>query len=200
MPTDEQPSSASPGRLRPGARLVGVAVALLVIAAAVAVVFATREDPSAAGAPSPEPFPPSTAAATTTTLDPRAEVVVRLKEILKVRDKAFQNRNVDLLSTVYTTDCPCLKGDGNAIKELADNNYHLIGGTTSVHVRRVERVTGELWLVIADFRSTPLRIETQSGELVRQEPAGNDLFQFAVAKPASTGRWLLGGAKSYQDG
>jgi hypothetical protein len=64
----------------------------------------------------------------------------------------------------------------------------------------VERVNSRLWLVIADFDSAPLRIETESGELVRQEPAGSDLFQFALAKLAEATEWLLGRASSYRDG
>ena len=144
-------------------------------------------------------FPTGHAAATTTS-DPRTEVVARLKEILKVRDKAFHDRNPRLLSAVYTVDCPCLEGDTNAIKELVGRNYHLIGGGTSIRVRRVERVNSRLWLVIADFDSAPLRIETKSGDLVRQEPAGSDLFQFALAKPVDATEWLLGRASAYNDG
>ena len=105
-----------------------------------------------------------------------------------------------LLSAVYTVDCPCLEGDTNAIEELVGKHYRLVGGATSIRVRRTERVTGRLWLVIADFESAPLRIETEGGKLVRQEPAGSDLFQFALAKPVDTTEWLLGRASPYKDG
>jgi hypothetical protein len=67
-------------------------------------------------------------------------------------------------------------------------------------LRRTERVTERLWLVIADFESAPLRIESAGGELVRQEPAGSDLFQFALAKPVDAAEWLLGRASPYKDG
>jgi hypothetical protein len=112
----------------------------------------------------------------------------------------LDDRPLFIESAVYTVDCPCLEGDTNAIKELVGRNYHLIGGATSIRVRRVERVNSRLWLVIADFDSAPLRIETETGDLVRQEPAGSDLFQFALAKPVDATEWLLGRASAYKDG
>jgi len=180
--------------------VAATAVALLVVTVVVAVLM-TRSDGEAAGSTVPEPSSSQTTASPTTTrIDTRTEVVARLREILRVRDQALHDRNADLLSAVYTVDCPCLEGDTNAIEELVGKNYRLVGGATSIRVRRTERVTGRLWLVIADFESAPLRIETEGGELVRQEPAGSDLFQFALAKPVDTTEWLLGRASPYKDG
>ena len=191
-PTRHGPSRA--------AWVAATVVALLVVTAVVAVLM-TRGDGEAAGSTVPEPSSSQTTASpTTTTIDTRTEVVARLREILRVRDQALHDRNADLLSAVYTVDCPCLEGDTNAIEELVGKNYRLVGGATSIRVRRTERVTGRLWLVIADFESAPLRIETEGGELVRQEPAGSDLFQFALAKPVDTTEWLLGRASPYKDG
>jgi hypothetical protein len=180
--------------------VAATATALLVVVA-VAAFLITRSDGEAVGSPSPEPsVSQTTVSPTTTTVDTRTEVVARLREILKVRDKAFQDRNADLLGAIYTVDCPCLEGDTNAIKDLVGNNYRLVGGATSIRVRRTERVTERLWLIIAAFESAPLRIETAGGELVRQEPAGSDLFQFALAKPVDATEWLLGRASPYRDG
>jgi hypothetical protein len=137
---------------------------------------------------------------TSTTRDPRAEVVDRLRVILRVRDRAFHDRNAGLLESVYTTDCPCLEGDRNSIQELQSKNLRLVGGATSIRVQRVERVSSRLWLVIADFKSDPLRIEAEGNRVIRQEPAGSDLFQFALAKPRDSSEWLLGRATAYQDG
>jgi hypothetical protein len=195
-PTPPPPTPRGPSRV-----VWTAAITTALLAAIGAAVFATRgTDPPAGSLPPAPSSPPATAAATTTTIDPRTEVVARLREILKVRDQALHDRNAGLLSAVYTVDCPCLEGDTNAVKELVAKNYHLFGGTTSIRVRRVERVTSRLWLVIADFDSAPLRVETESGELVRQEPAGSDLFQFALAKPVDATNWLLGRASSYKDG
>jgi hypothetical protein len=201
MELPDHPAPPPPTPRGPSRAAWTAAILSALLVATVAAVLATRGDGQAAGSlPPPPSSTPTTAPATTTTLDPRTEVVARLREILKVRDKALRDRNAGLLSAVYTVDCPCLEGDTNAIKELVGKNYRLRGGATSIRVRRVERVTSRLWLVTADFDSAPLRIETESGELVRQEPAGSDLFQFALAKPVDATKWLLGRASSYRDG
>ena len=93
-----------------------------------------------------------------------------------------------------------MEGDTNAISELISNDYHVVGGATSIRVHKVDQVTERLWIVIADFRSTPLRIETDSRELIREEPAGSDLFQFALSKPTGSTEWRLGQAAAYKDG
>jgi hypothetical protein len=177
----------------------GVLAAIFLVALLGTLLWTRQEDerttsPSAATPSSVEAVP------TSTTRDTRDEVVERLRQILRVRDKAFRERNAGILRDLYTTDCPCLEGDRNAIRELTENNYHVVGGATSVRVRRVERVTDRSWLVIADFRSAPLRIEAEDNRLIREEPAGSDLFQFALSKPTGSQEWLLGQATAYRDG
>jgi hypothetical protein len=76
---------------------------------AVAAFLMTRTDGEAVGSLPPDSsVPQTTESPTTTTIDTETEVVARLREILRVRDKALQDRNADLLSAVYTIDCPCL--------------------------------------------------------------------------------------------
>ena len=75
----------------------------------------------------------------------------------------------------------------------------MVGGVTSVRIREVNRVSARLWLVIADFRSAPLRIEAEDNRLIRQESGGSDLFQFALSKPAGANEWLLGRATAYRN-
>jgi hypothetical protein len=137
---------------------------------------------------------------TTTTLDTRTELTERLVEILKIRDRAFQDRDREILKDIYTVDCPCLEGDGNAIQELIDKRYHIEGGSTSIKPRRIDRASARLWLIIADFRSAPLRIEAEDGRLIQEEPGGSELFQFALSKPNGSKDWLLGRATAYRDG
>jgi hypothetical protein len=108
------------------------------------------------------PSPSSSEVTTSTGLDTRIEVVEPLKDILRIRDQAFRDRNTRPLEDVYTIDCPCLEGDRNAIEELVTNNYHVVGGATSIRVHRVEQVSKRLWLVVADFRSAPLRVEAKT--------------------------------------
>lgn len=136
----------------------------------------------------------------TTTLDERDELVDRLKEILAKREEAYRERDTKALQEIYTIDCPCLESDSNAIQELKRQGYLWIGGETSIKVRRTERVSARLWTIVADFTSAPLRIETESGKLIRSEPGGTDLFQFALAMPRGSTEWLLGRASSYQGG
>jgi hypothetical protein len=184
----------------PPRRLIGVAlVAGLLVVVLLSVLLVTREDK--VGVNEPRLSPTSVGTSTTSVKrNSRTEIVERLKSILKTRDEAFRNRTAGLLHNIYTVDCPCLEGDTNAIKELTSNNYHIVGGTTSIRVHKVDRVTERLWLVIADFQSAPLRIESESGDLIRMEPAGSNLFQFALSKPAGSTEWLLGQATAYKDG
>jgi hypothetical protein len=135
----------------------------------------------------------------TTMLDARTEVIERLRKILGIRDKAFRERDAKVLEKVYTVDCPCLEGDRNAIQELVANNYHIVGGGTSIRIHRASQVSSQLWLIVADFRSAPLRIEAEDRRLIREEPGGSDLFQFALARPAGSSEWLLGRATAYED-
>ena len=193
MTSEDQTRSARYRRLA-GAGLVGV----LLTSSLLGVVLLTREDENGVATPT-SPQPSTKALPTSTTLNTRVEVIERLREILKTRDKAFRERNPEILRDVYTTDCPCFKGDSNAIKELVDNNYHVVGGATIIQVQKASRVNGKLWLVIADFQSAPLRIETEGRRLVREEPRGSDLFQFALSKPSGSSDWLLGRATAYQD-
>jgi hypothetical protein len=183
----------------PSRRLIGVALAGgLLIAVVLSGLLLTREDEVGVNEPR---LPPTSVGPshTSNSQDGRTEIVQRLKSILKIRDEAFHNRAAGMLNTIYTVDCPCLEGDRNAIKELTSNDYHVVGGATSIRVRKVDQVSERLWMVIADFRSTPLRIESASGQLVREEPAGSDLFQFALSKPTGSSEWLLGQAAAYKD-
>jgi len=173
-------------------------LAVLLLVASLGAILLSREDD--VGRPTPTIRQSSAKASpTSTTLETRAEVVERLRKILEIRDKAFRERNAEILDDVYTVDCPCLKGDRNAINELTANNYHIVGEATSVGIREVNWVSARLWLVVADFRSAPLRIEAEDNKLIRQESGGSDLFQFALSKPAGSNEWLLGRATAYRN-
>jgi hypothetical protein len=113
---------------------------------------------------------------------------------------AYRKRDPELLREIYTVDCPCLESDSNAIRELIREDYVWVGGETSIRVRSSKQVTESMWIIIADFSSEPLRIQTVSGRTVRNEPGGSDLFQFVLAKPSGSTQWLLGRATSYKDG
>jgi len=177
------------------------AISSALLVAAIAAVFATRGDQQAAGSlrPVPSSPPPTAAATTTTTIDPRTEVVARLKEILKVRDAAYAQRRASLLKTIYTSDCPCLAGDGDAIKQLLKDKAVWVGAFTSIRVKKLERVNERLWIVIAIFDGSPFRIETESGELIRSVRGKSELFRFVLARSLASSEWLLGYAAPVKD-
>jgi hypothetical protein len=175
------------------------AIAVLVAVGLIAVLVARDDEETVATAPA-QSAAITTTQAPTTTVQLQTELVSRLREILHVREAAYRERDSERLTGVYTVDCPCLESDSNAIRELLSERYVWVGGSTSIQVRRLERVTNRQWIIIATFKSESLRIETESGRLVRSEPAGSELFQFVLAKPQQSDQWLLGRASSYKDG
>lgn len=200
MPNEDRSETVSPLKgptSRPRALLF---LALVLVVILILVVFVTRDDDGAAKTSTSDVIALPSSSSTTNLIDTEGELVSRLREILAARDQAYRKRDPTALKRIYTVDCPCLKSDSNAIRELIKENYVWVGGETSITVRRTERVTPRLWLVVAEFHSAALRIETESGQLVRTEPSGQDLFQFALAKPTDSTRWLLGRASSYEDG
>jgi hypothetical protein len=195
METEDRPAPPppTPGGTSRRAAVAAIAAALLLVVAVVAV-FATRGDGDAAGSTAPEPPPPSqtTAAATTTTLDTETEVVARLREILRVRDRALETRNPNLLASIYTVDCPCLTGDRDAIRRLRRAREVWRGVSTSIRVQKLERVNANLWIVNAFFVAAPFNVESESGDLIRKNPGERHLSRFVLARLANDPEWLLG--------
>ena len=152
--------------------------------------MAGRSDPGATGSPSASSSTTSIQA-TSTTIGEREEVVAQLRSILKVRDQAYRERDIELLKEVYTTDCPCLRGDRGAIEQLLKDNAVWVGASTSVQIRDLEKVNDRLWVIEANFVGSPFRIETESGDLIRAVEGRSELFRFAVSRTASN-RLLLG--------
>jgi hypothetical protein len=130
----------------------------------------------------------------------RDEVVSRLREILRIREEAYRSRKVEMLATIYSSDCPCVASDQRAIEELLNHGYVWDGISTSIEVRSVSKISDRLWLVVALFRSGDLSIKTEHGKLVRIEPAGSDLFEFTLVKPSEGTSWLLGLASVVDEG
>ena len=194
METEDRPAPPppTPGGTSRRAAVAAIAAALLLVVAVVAV-FATRGDGDAAGSTAPEP-PPSqtTAAATTTTIDTETEVVARLREILRVRDRALETRNPNLLASIYTVDCPCLTGDRDAIRRLRRAREVWRGVSTSIRVQKLERVNANLWIINAFFVAAPFNVESESGDLIRKNPEERHLSRFVLARLANDGEWLLG--------
>jgi hypothetical protein len=175
------------------------AITTALLVAAGAAVLATRgEDPPAASLPPARSSPPATAA-TTTTIDPRTEVVARLKEILKVREEAFAKRDASLFDQIYSDDCPCLKSGRDAIAALLKENVVWKGRSISLLVQSTDEINEQLWEVVAVFTSKPFRIETEEGVLIRGAPAERIRYRFLLFRPAKGAPWVLGNASVLKD-
>ena len=85
-----------------------------------------------------------------------------------------------------------MESDERAISELIERGHKWTGITTSIDVRSMKSVSNRIWIVVAEFSSGSLRIETEGGKLVEMEPAGSDLFEFTLVKPLDSHQWLLG--------
>jgi hypothetical protein len=203
METEDRPAPPppTPGGTSRRAAVAAIAAALLLVVAVVAV-FATRGDGDAAGSTAPEP-PPSqttTAAATTTTIDTETEVVARLREILRVRDQAILSRNASLLSKIYTVDCNCLRDGQASIRRLIQEKVVWKGLSTRLIVQQTQPVNDRLWLVTGVLTTPAVRVEDESGSLLRVIPPEHNQLRFAVAKPSDVDAWLLGHVSLLNEG
>ena len=126
--------------------------------------------------------------ATATTLSPQAEVASRLREILSTRDRALLARNAALLSKIYTVDCSCLKAGRALIAQLRKERIIWKGVETDIAIKSSEEVNDRLWIIIATVRTPSVRVETETGRLVRVVPPEQNVVRFALARPAQRGR------------
>jgi hypothetical protein len=179
--------------------VAATATALLAVAAAAFLM--TRSDGEAVGAPLPESSTPQTTVSpTTTTIDAETEVVARLREILRVRDRALLNRDSSLLDDIYTVDCNCLKDGRTAIQQLRQEKVVWKGLSTRLAVQQVERVNDRLWAITGVISTAAVRIEGESGALVRVIPPERNQLRFALAKPLDLDAWLLGHVSLLNEG
>jgi hypothetical protein len=122
----------------------------------------------------------------------RDEVLFRLQQIMRIRDEAYGSRSAEMLSSIYSSDCPGLSSDKRAIEDLRARRFVWEGISTSIDVRSETKVNNRLWIVDALFRFDAIRVKTESGRLVRTEPSGIDLLRFTLVQPRDTHNWVLG--------
>jgi hypothetical protein len=178
---------------------ISMVLLILVLASAVAIgVLVSRGEDATSAAPSNgrSMSVATTTATTATTISMRTQITSRLDEILEVRDRALLTRDAQLLSDIYTIDCQCLEDGRALIKQLRREKVVWKGVSTSIEVQSVEEVNSRLWVVVASVNTPPVRIETESGRLVRIVPAERNRVRFALAKPTNEEEWLLGHASS----
>ena len=192
MPIDDgHRSSESPTRTPRRKAMLAVLISGVIVVVVGALVW--RSDSPATGSP---PASASSRAVTTSSILEKDQVEARLRDILKVRDRAYRRRDVDLLRPVYTADCPCLHGDGAAIRQLLKDDAVWVGASTSVRVKKLERVNDRVWVIVANFNASPFRIETESGTLIRAVEGRTELFRFVLAKNSTDNSLQLGFAAS----
>jgi hypothetical protein len=180
-----------------------VLVGLVVTAVLVVAIFGLIAQPSKStdGSASADTTLSGRQATTTpkSTIGTREEVVTRIHQIFRVRDQAIQSRDPRLLNSIYTVDCPCLKGDQELIQNLRKERRIWRGVKISLSVREAEKVSDQLWTVIAVVMTSSFEITTESGVVVRRIPQGQELSRFALARPMNQEDWLLGQASVIQE-
>jgi hypothetical protein len=137
---------------------------------------------------------PQTTAAPNAAGETRDAVVDRLHEIFRIRDQAIQTRNPELLTSIFTVDCSCLKGDRKLIQQLKQENLMWRGVSVSIEVQEVDRINSRLWDISALVTTSPFEIVEESGAIVGRIPQGQEISRFAVVRPTGRGDWLLGHA------
>jgi hypothetical protein len=195
--TDQPPIPPARTSSRRGPLLIALGLVLLVAILTTAF-LATRPDDQATAVP-PQPQHPPTTSTPTTTLDPKVEVVSRLREILRVRDRAILTRDADLLRTVYTPDCNCLRDGIAVIERLRREKVKWKGLSTSFTVSKVEAVGKRQWIITGVVSSSSIRIETEEGKLIRLVPRERNYLGFGLAKPPTSSDWLLGHTSLLKD-
>jgi hypothetical protein len=199
MPTAKRPKVQEPHQYR--LARIGLLTAVLLGIAGVALTSQLprkgNEDPSLPTASSRAPEMGTTNKPTVTGSD---EVVARLHEIFRVRDRAIQTRDPSLLEDIYTVDCPCLKGDQQLLRKLKEERLVWRGVKVTLSVQNADQINDELWTVNALVTTTAFDIVRESGAIVRRVPQGQERSRFALARPMGRDDWSLGYAAVTHEG
>jgi hypothetical protein len=175
----------------------GLLVAVLGLVALVVIVGAvvSRADDES---PQPSSSAPFRSETTTTSTVPstRAQVISRLHKILRTRDEALSTRNASLFNQIYTVDCRCLVDGRALVRQLRKDKVVWRGVETEIVVKSAEEVSERLWIIVATVRTLPVRIETESGHLIRVVSPEQNVVRFALARPKNDDEWLLGHASN----
>jgi hypothetical protein len=201
MQRARNPEGSTPRRLRIVAAGLVVA-ALLGLMAFLRISQQTNSDPRSSATPAPSETLGAAMATTTApaaTVGVKEEVVSRLREILRIRDRAIQARDRSLLADIYTVDCPCLKGDQRLIRKLREERLLWRGIEVVPSVQSAERVNDRLWIVSALITTNSFEIVNESGAVVRRVSKGREKSRFALARPIGEEEWLLGYAAVTQE-
>ena len=178
--------------------LAGLVMAVLVVLVTTLVAQLTKSNEGSVSLAT-TPSMQGTAKMPSTTINTGDEVMDRFRQIFRIRDQAIRTRNPLLLEGIYTTDCPCLKGDRQLILKLRQQQLLWRGIEVSLDVQEVERVNDRLWTASAVVTTSSFEIVRESGAVVRRVPGGRELSRFALARPTGKGDWLLGQASLIEE-
>lgn len=170
---------------------------VLVAVGVVLFVVARDDEPTATTLATTSP-PTATRVTTTTQQDSKAEVIRRLREILQVRELAIRERDASLFDGIYTSDCSCLRAGREAVAALAREHVQWSERSISIDVKSTNSLSTRLWEVVAVFVSSPFRIETEEGKLVREAPAEHIRYRFLLVRTSDTEPWKLGRASTLE--
>jgi hypothetical protein len=131
---------------------------------------------------------------TTTVSNSKADVVDRLREILQIRERALTERDASLFEDIYSSNCSCLRAGRNAVAALRREGVLWKDRSISLDVQSTNRISGRLWEVVALFVSSPFRIETEEGKLVRESPAERIRYRFLLVRTSDSEPFRLGAA------
>lgn len=179
--------------------LVGLVTATVLVLAIVALSTQLGKSTDGSAAPDATLAKSQTTTTARSTIGTREEIVNRIRQIFRVRDQAIRTRNSLLLDSIYTVDCPCLKGDQKLIQSLKQERRLWRGVEVSLAARKVEKINDRLWTISAEVTTSSFDITTESGMIVRRLPQGRELSRFALARPIGQKDWLLGQASVIQE-
>jgi hypothetical protein len=174
--------------------LVGLVMAVLLVWGILTSIAQLRRSSDDSASRATLPSRTGATTASSSTISTAEEVLVRFKEIFRIRDQAIRTRNPLLLDEIYTVDCPCLKGDQQLIRKLRQEQLLWRGVEISLDVQDMEKVNNRLWTATALVTTSPFQITTESDVVVRRVPKGQEFSRFALARPTGMGDWLLGQA------
>jgi hypothetical protein len=169
-----------------------VLASLIVLVILGVTLLVTRDDESAATTSAGS----SSLVATTSTRTSASkdEVTRRLRDILQIREKAIRERDASLFEDVYSSECSCLRAGRAAIAALKREKVLWKNRSISIEVQSTRMISKRLWEVVALFTSSPFRIETEEGRLVRESPAERIRYRFLLVRTSDGELWRLGGA------
>jgi hypothetical protein len=182
--------------------LVSVGLVMAVLVGLAAVLWTSQPTRTDSGETSPSPIPsspPVTNSSSTSTTVSSEEIIARLHEIFRIRDRAIRTRNASLLEGIYTVDCPCLKGDKQLIQRLREQRLVWRGIEVTLTIKHARQVNDRLWIVNALVTTNSFEIVNESAAVVRRIPSGQESSRFALAKPVGNSSWSLGYALVTQE-